>query len=267
MHKNVFSVLVVFIAVAGFASAAAASELDHIHDTVESWRLAWIHKDVEGYFEHYSASFRPKDQDYDAWRRQKREMLESPGPIEVDIRGLSVILDGSQARAQFFQRYRGPDHQDAGVKTLLLQRSEGRWLIQEERWRSVPGSEKPAPVAAASRPVSGIPPPTGISPNDFRHDLVEEKDRVCIRMNRFFIPKVFSLVESKPRIVVDIPDVHQWEGTDRREVNGPLVKRIRTYLHRDEDRLRVVLDLLPADAYAIDQTYYRGENVFCIVVK
>ncbi len=267
MHKNAFSLLVVIILVAGFTSVAAASELDHIRDTVESWRLAWISKDVDRYLEHYSASFQPEDQDYDTWLRQKREMLEAPGAIEVDIRGLSVILDGSQAKAQFFQRYRGPDHEDTGEKTLLLQRSEGRWLIQEERWRSDLDSGKPAPVAAASGPVSGISPPAGISPNDFKHDLVEEKDRVCIRMNRFFIPEVFSLVESKPRIVVDIPDVHRWEGTDRREVNGPLVKRIRTYLHRDEDRLRVVLDLLPADAYAIDQTYYRGENVFCIVVK
>ena len=92
-------------------------------------------------------------------------------------------------------------------------------------------------------------------------------DRVCIRLDRFFIPRVFSLDEDPPRVVVDIPDVRQWQGMSRKPVDGPLVKRIRSYLHRNEKKLRVVLDLQAAESYAVSQTYYRKENLFCIGVR
>lgn len=274
----VLSVFLLASVLAGKAETAAASELDHIRDTVDSWHQAWESKDLARYLEHYSPSFDPQGTDYESWKRRKSELFQGDGLVEVEIRGLSVVVDDARASVHFHQRYRGPFHEDVGMKTLMLERLQGRWLITGERWRpaGAKGGAEDAPETAvpSARPRTGPEPDTppdpsvGLPPpNDYSHRLFEGTDRVCIRMDRFFIPRVFSLDEDPPRVVVDVPDVRQWKGVSRKPVDGPLVKRIRSYLHRNERKLRVVLDLQPAEAYAVSQTYYRKENLFCIGVR
>jgi len=46
-----------------------------------------------------------------------------------------------------------------------------------------------------------------------------------------------------------------------------LVKQLRTYWHRDINKLRIVLDLNFAEDYIIDQAYNETENVYCIEVR
>jgi hypothetical protein len=91
-------------------------------------------------------------------------------------------------------------------------------------------------------------------------------EKVCFAMNRFCDPQVFSLEGGKPRIVIDIKDVHSWSGKPRVPVNGVLIMQVRTHFHRDQHKLRIVLDLTPSLDYTADPLYYQAEGLYCIAV-
>jgi hypothetical protein len=94
-----------------------------------------------------------------------------------------------------------------------------------------------------------------------------DHEKVFIALNKFSAPKILTLEGNKPRIVIDIQNVSFWSGQYRTPVNGKLIKQIRTYLHRDIEKLRVVLDLNPSENYLINQINYQTENIYCIEVK
>ncbi len=100
-----------------------------------------------------------------------------------------------------------------------------------------------------------------------RFEIKEDSEKVFIELNRLLVPKILTLEGDKPRIVVDIMNVSSWDGPSKIPVNGKLIRRIRTYLHRNIGKLRIVLDLNPAADYMIDQTFYKAENIYCIDVR
>jgi hypothetical protein len=60
----------------------------------------------------------------------------------------------------------------------------------------------------------------------------------------------------KPRIILDFRGVEGWDEAYVPDGGGRIVKRIRTYLHKDEGRLRVVLDLARSpEHYALTLSY------------
>ena len=91
-------------------------------------------------------------------------------------------------------------------------------------------------------------------------------ERVCFVLNRFCIPTIFSLEGSKPRIVIDIKDVSSWSGKSRIPASGILIRQVRRYFHRDQNKLRIVLDLNPSMHYVAKPVYYEAEGLFCIAV-
>lgn len=96
------------------------------------------------------------------------------------------------------------------------------------------------------------------------------KETVFVHSSRFFRPIVFAIEGKRPRVVVDIKNTsHLRKGLSRISVNGGVIKRIRTHLHRDSDKLRIVLDLQPAYAYKVNQTFYeaQGSHVFVLEVE
>jgi len=96
-----------------------------------------------------------------------------------------------------------------------------------------------------------------------------EKDyeEVFIALNNYSIPEVQSIEGNKPQIVIDINNVSSWSGQNKMSINGKLIKQIRTYLHRDTEKLSIVLDLKYADDYIIDQTYDRKANIYSIAIR
>ena len=97
--------------------------------------------------------------------------------------------------------------------------------------------------------------------------IEKDHEEVLIALNNFSIPEVQSLEGDKPRIVIDINNVASWKGHYKIPINGNFIKQIRTYLHRDTGKLRIVLDLKYSDDYIIDQTYYRKTNIYSITVR
>jgi len=86
-------------------------------------------------------------------------------------------------------------------------------------------------------------------------------------LNNYSIPEVQSIEGNKPRIVIDINNVSSWSGQYKMPIDGKLIKQIRTCLHRDTEKLRIVFDLKYADDYIIDQTYDRKANIYSIAIR
>ncbi|MBW1752998.1 MAG: AMIN domain-containing protein [Deltaproteobacteria bacterium] len=100
-----------------------------------------------------------------------------------------------------------------------------------------------------------------------RFEIEKEMEKVFIDLNKYAIPRVRTLEGDKPRIVLDFMNAASWRGKYRIPANGKLVKQVRAYLHRKVGKLRIVLDLNPAEDYIVDQTFYEGKNVYCITVQ
>ena len=100
-----------------------------------------------------------------------------------------------------------------------------------------------------------------------RFEIENEMEKVFIDLNKYVIPRIRTLEGDKPRIVLDFVNAASWRGPFRIPANGKLVKQVRAYLHRKAGKLRIVLDLNPAEDYIVDQTFYQAENIYCITVQ
>jgi len=114
---------------------------------------------------------------------------------------------------------------------------------------------------------------TASAPGAYGPDItlqnLEEEERVLIRIPKkgFQVPMIEALAGSKPRIIIDVENVGQWNEIYKKVVRGSIIKKIRSYLHEDENRLRVVLDVRSSPRnYLITQTYdVEGEKILLIV--
>ena len=100
-------------------------------------------------------------------------------------------------------------------------------------------------------------------------NFVREKDgaeSVRFALNRFCSPHIFSIPGKKPRIVIDVKPVPQWYGKPSIQVNGHHIKRVRTFLHKAEEKLRIVLDLNPSMNFKVEPRYFEAERVHCVYV-
>jgi len=93
-------------------------------------------------------------------------------------------------------------------------------------------------------------------------------DILHIYSNRFFVPDISSLKGENPRVVVDIKDaVSVKKGLSKIDVNGNMIRRIRSHLNGNSSILRIILDLVPDKAYSTEQFYYKKENFYSLSVK
>ncbi|MFY9315694.1 MAG: tetratricopeptide repeat protein [Burkholderiales bacterium] len=115
--------------------APAAGSVDAI-ETVRAWAKAWSARDVEAYLAFYGKDFKtPGGEPRAAWEQTRRQRISAPKTIAVTVESpkVSVAADG-QASVTFRQSYRSDVLKATSTtKTLVLARSDGRWLIQQER--------------------------------------------------------------------------------------------------------------------------------------
>lgn len=121
--------------VAASTPAAAPADLSaDVADAVLNWRAAWSAQDVDGYLGAYGPSFAPPNgASRGAWSRYRRERLNAPSFIEVEVTNLQIqMLGADQARAVFVQGYRSDNYQDQVRKTLMMERTAAGWQIASE---------------------------------------------------------------------------------------------------------------------------------------
>ena len=118
-------------------SVSADPEVSAINRAIGDWAAAWSNKDMAAYFAAYSNRFKPagggskKD-----WEQEREQRIAGrSGRISVTFDTPTVTVNGDQATARFRQHYKGPGLQTSSTKTLAFERSDGRWLIKEEKAR------------------------------------------------------------------------------------------------------------------------------------
>lgn len=139
------------IAVASLPTAAPAmptltpvvpvvSDNTRIKEAVESWRNAWMQRDVAAYLGSYSQQFTPADGNArDAWVSARTKKLSAGAPIDLQIHNLTIErIDAEQYKATFLQDYVSGNYRELGrAKTLLITREGDAWKISKE-WLDEP---------------------------------------------------------------------------------------------------------------------------------
>ncbi len=116
------------------ATPASANQNDNVKATVTAWANAWSSKDVASYLSYYAADFEtPGDIARGAWEVQRRDRIERPKSIRVDVAFKSVIVKGNDATVVFRQSYKSDTVNSNNTKTLRMTRVGEKWLIKTER--------------------------------------------------------------------------------------------------------------------------------------
>jgi ketosteroid isomerase-like protein len=104
-------------------------------ETIIAWAAAWSSKDADSYLSYYADDFKtPAGETRAAWEAARRERINAPKFIHVDIRILSTqFTDSKHAVIKFRQSYKSSQLKASGNKTVALVKTGNKWLIQEER--------------------------------------------------------------------------------------------------------------------------------------
>jgi ketosteroid isomerase-like protein len=264
---------------------ASASKIGDVRANVYAWGDAWQSRNINSYMSFYSSAFRSKGLDWQGWRQRKTKHFQKIDDMRLEISDLSVFIEGRHATARFVLRYQDSKFLDVGEKTLTLVKEGDKWLIVSEKWGplKIPVRTTVGRMATSNLQGLGIEAQAvdkagrsheikasssnKIIVKSIKYKIEKDREKVFIALNNFITPKILTLAGDKPRIVIDINNVSSWSGHYRTPVNGNLIKQIRTYLHRDTEKLRIVLDINPSENYFINQLYYQTENIYCIEVR
>jgi tetratricopeptide (TPR) repeat protein len=117
------------------ADKPAASDPAEITKAVNAWAQAWSNKNADAYLAFYARDFKtPGGEARADWEKARRERIAAPKSIAVSVASPKVTLSGSnQATVTFRQSYRSDKLKSNSTKTLVMVKSDGRWLIQQER--------------------------------------------------------------------------------------------------------------------------------------
>jgi ketosteroid isomerase-like protein len=116
------------------AKKPAAAGDAGVLEAVNAWAKAWSAKDVDAYLASYAKDFQPpRGESRDDWAKGRRQRVSAPKSISVTIESPKVSVTGGQASVTFRQGYRSDIVRSTSTKTLILVKSEGRWLIQQEK--------------------------------------------------------------------------------------------------------------------------------------
>ncbi len=279
---------IILFSLLGIASASKIDDLqaniDDLRANIYDWGDAWHSRNIDSYMSFYSSAFGSKGLDWEGWRQRKTKHFQKIDDMRLEIFDLSVFIEGNHATARFVLQYQDSKFSDVGEKTLTLVNEGDKWLIISEKWgpfktpvrtskgwmatsnsqglaieaRAVDKGERSHEIKASSS--------NKIIVKSIKYKIEKDREKVFIALNNFTTPKIFSLKGDKPRIVIDIKNVSSWSGHYRTPVNGNLIKQIRTFLHHDTEKLRIVLDINSSENYSINQIYDQTENIYCIEV-
>jgi len=117
------------------AKKSAAGNTDEVLKMVHNWAAAWSAQNVDAYLAFYSKDFKtPGGENRSDWEAQRKDRISKPKSIQVGISAAKVeFTDDSHATANFKQSYRATHMSTSASKTLVLVKTGGNWLIQEER--------------------------------------------------------------------------------------------------------------------------------------
>ena len=95
-----------------------------------------------------------------------------------------------------------------------------------------------------------------------------DSEMVLFKLNDFYPPIVFGIEKGNPRVVCDFLDTDLAESVRSViQTKGTYVSRVRTALHDNPHKVRVVLDLVPNRNYDLQQVFFKEDNLFVIIIN
>ena len=285
MNSRSIATQILCIVLFSLAGIASASKIDDVRANVYAWGLSWQSQDINSYMSFYSPVFRSNGLAYQGWRQRKTKHFRKIDKIKLEISELWVFIEGRYATARFVLRYQDSKFSDVGEKTLTLVNEGDKWLIVSEKWRPLKIPIRTTRSQMATSNSQGLSIETQavdktgrsheikaslsnkIIVKSIKYKIEKDREKVFIALNNFSTPKILTLKGDKPRIVIDIKNVSSWGGQHRTPINGNFIKQIRTHLHRNIEKFRIVLDMNPSENYFINQSYNQKENIYCIEIR
>lgn len=113
----------------------AAEPAAEVLSATQAWAAAWSAKDSAKYLAFYANEFKtPGGASRSAWEEQRKERIATPKSIRVEVRDTKVkFADPAHASVSFKQIYRASHLNSTSGKTLVWVKTDGQWLIAEER--------------------------------------------------------------------------------------------------------------------------------------
>jgi murein L,D-transpeptidase YafK len=127
------------------ARASWERNRDEIRRTVEEWGRAWQEKRFGDYISHYHQNnFKDRSKGgYGSYRSYKQAVFSRPDKPQIRLDAVSATVAQDYAVVTLRQDYRSAVINDAGKKTLYLQRNgDYDWKIVAELWERLPENEK-----------------------------------------------------------------------------------------------------------------------------
>jgi len=101
---------------------------------VNEWAKAWSDKNAAAYLAAYAPDFEtPGGEARGIWEKQRRERIEKPKSILVNVKINSVTVNGTEAVVTLRQGYRSDTFKSNNIKTLRMVKNGDKWLIRQER--------------------------------------------------------------------------------------------------------------------------------------
>lgn len=134
---------------------------------------------------------------------------------------------------------------------------------------AAPATALPAETGGEQTLQPKSPPPEGTPTRVINIGVSRqgEADVFCIDFNKPRIPDLQTVDNGAPRIYFDIPDIHEWSGAKRYDVNGTYIQAVRTHHNTDKKTMRVVLDLNDRYNYRVDPSWVEDYYLFCIAIS
>jgi len=121
--------------VAAIVPKASGDANADVLNAVNDWAQAWSKRDVDAYLAHYAKDFKtPAGESRTDWEKTRRSRIAGAKSIQVAVDSPKVTMQGpDQASVTFRQTYRSDKLNSKNSKTLDLVKTDGRWLIREEK--------------------------------------------------------------------------------------------------------------------------------------
>ena len=95
----------------------------------------------------------------------------------------------------------------------------------------------------------------------------KQGEMVLFKMNRFFSPEIFGVVEGQPRVVCDFQGVSVADTVKpETRVNGAYIRSIEVKKDNPAST-KVILELEPKTNYDIQQVYFKEDQLFVIIIN
>jgi SH3-like domain-containing protein len=155
--------------------------------------------------------------------------------------------------------------QGASVRIKGLQ--EDWFLVEDATGRSGWAYQR---LFASSDMAADSPDTTPVRIKAVEHRAISEQlEEILFKLSGPHPPQTFAIDGDRPRIVCDFANARPEKGLGQRvDARGTLIKGVRIASHPGNgSRVRVVLDLAPNRTYVVEQTFYKTESLFTLIIK